>query len=87
MDVENGKISCGVTAVVRVQLKDGTFHEDVGYGMADNQKSKGAALEKAKKEAVTDAMKRFLHFPLQNALPPPFFFFFSSSLHFVLIFQ
>jgi len=40
-------------------LKDGTFHEDVGYGICDN-KSKGTAIENAKKEAVSDARKRAL---------------------------
>ena len=43
-------------------LKDGTFHEDVGYGTAENQKTKGSAYEKARKEAVTDATKRALRF-------------------------
>lgn len=49
----------GVTAVVRVTLKDGTFHEDVGYGTAEMPK-RGQAIEKAKKEAVSDARKRVL---------------------------
>ena len=49
----------GVTAVVRVTLKDGTFHEDVGYGNAENPK-RGPAIDKAKKEAVSDARKRAL---------------------------
>jgi len=48
-----------VTAVVRVTLKDGTFHEDVGYGTAENPR-RGQAIEKAKKEAVSDARKRVL---------------------------
>lgn len=56
----NGKISCGITAVVRVTLKDGTYHEDVGYGVSEGIRGKGAALEKAKKEAVSDALKRAL---------------------------
>jgi len=38
----------GVTAVVKVMLKDGTYHEDVGYGMAEHPK-KGSAIENAKK--------------------------------------
>ncbi|KAH8829487.1 Rad52/22 family double-strand break repair protein-domain-containing protein [Flagelloscypha sp. PMI_526] len=50
----------GVTAIVKVTLRDGVFHEDVGYGTAENQRNKGAALDKAKKEAVTDALKRSL---------------------------
>ncbi len=49
---DNGRVSCGVSAVVRVQLKDGTFHEDVGYGVSEGLKSKGASLEKAKKARI-----------------------------------
>lgn len=54
------KFNIGVTAVVRVTLRDGTFHEDVGYGGIENAKTKFMGLEKAKKEAVTDATKRAL---------------------------
>lgn len=60
LQVESGRVSLGVTCVVRVTLRDGTFHEDIGYGSAENQKSKAGAFEKARKEAVTDAMKRAL---------------------------
>lgn len=35
-------------------------YQDIGYGSAENQKSKASAYEKAKKEAVTDATKRAL---------------------------
>ena len=59
MEESKGKVCVGVTAVVRVTLKDGTFHEDVGYGMSENPK-KGSAIENAKKEAVSDARKRAL---------------------------
>lgn len=52
--------SCGVCAIVQVSLKDGTSHEDVGYGSSENMKSKGLALEKARKEAVSDGRKRAL---------------------------
>ncbi|OBZ67897.1 DNA repair and recombination protein rhm52 [Grifola frondosa] len=57
---ETRRFTVGVTAVVRITLRDGVFHEDVGYGMLENSKSKGAALDKCKKEAVTDAVKRTL---------------------------
>lgn len=57
---ENGKISLGLSTIVRVTLKDGTFHEDIGYGHIENCKGKAAAFEKAKKEAATDALKRAL---------------------------
>ncbi|KAJ1330253.1 hypothetical protein BSLG_009568 [Batrachochytrium salamandrivorans] len=46
LDNENGKYSLGVSAIVRVTLKDGTFHEDVGYGSIENSRSKIAAFEK-----------------------------------------
>ncbi|KAK0557404.1 DNA repair protein rad52 [Tilletia horrida] len=57
---ETGRVNVAVSVTVRVTLRDGTFHEDVGYGSMDNSKSRAAALEKSKKEAVTDALKRTL---------------------------
>ena len=43
---ESRRFNVGVTAIVRVTLRDGVFHEDVGYGLLENSKSKGAALDK-----------------------------------------
>uniref|UniRef100_A0A8C6TLF3 DNA repair protein RAD52 homolog n=1 Tax=Neogobius melanostomus TaxID=47308 RepID=A0A8C6TLF3_9GOBI len=60
VDVINGKFYVGVSAFVKVTLKDGAFHEDVGYGVSEGLKSKALSLEKARKEAVTDGMKRAL---------------------------
>lgn len=54
------KYSIGLSVIVRVTLRDGTFHEDLGYGQIDNCRSKAAAFEKAKKEGTTDALKRAL---------------------------
>uniref|UniRef100_H3D3J1 DNA repair protein RAD52 homolog n=1 Tax=Tetraodon nigroviridis TaxID=99883 RepID=H3D3J1_TETNG len=59
VDLINGRFYVGVT-FVKVQLKDGAFHEDVGYGVSEGLKSKALSLEKARKEAVTDGMKRAL---------------------------
>ncbi|RVD90759.1 Rad52-like DNA repair and recombination protein [Tubulinosema ratisbonensis] len=59
-DESVGKISLGVSVVVRVSLVDGNFKEDIGFGSSENQRSKVNAFEKAKKEAVTDAIKRAL---------------------------
>lgn len=57
------KVNLGLSVVVRVTLRDGTYHEDVGYGHIENCKGKAAAFEKAKKEGTTDALKRALrHF-------------------------
>ena len=64
-----------VTAIVRITLQDGCYHEDVGCGSGENIRGKASALDKvrlpcletrqilmieAKKEAVTDATKRAL---------------------------
>ncbi|KAL4927200.1 RAD52 DNA repair protein RADC [Aspergillus undulatus] len=55
-----GKVSLGLSVITRVTLRDGAYHEDVGYGHIENCKGKAAAFEKAKKEATTDALKRAL---------------------------
>ncbi|XP_078272620.1 DNA repair protein RAD52 homolog isoform X3 [Rhinoraja longicauda] len=60
VDLINGKFYVGVSAFIKVQLKDGCFHEDVGYGVSEGLKSKALSLEKARKEAVTDGLKRSL---------------------------
>jgi recombination DNA repair RAD52 pathway protein len=48
------------TFYLQVELKDGAFHEDIGYGVSEGMKSKAMSLEKARKEAVTDGLKRAL---------------------------
>lgn len=59
IEEEKEKFRCGASAVVRISLQDGCYHEvnsfsslltrkDVGYGCAEN-KSKGVAIENAKK--------------------------------------
>jgi len=58
-----GKWSAGVAATVRltVQVKGSAkevFHEDIGYGTMDNAPSRGQAMEKCRKEAMTDGIKR-----------------------------
>lgn len=57
-NAQNGRISLGLSVTLRVTLRDGAFHEDVGYGHIENCKGKAAAFEKAKKEGTTDALKR-----------------------------
>jgi len=59
-EFKEGKISVGYTCCCRVTLKNGIYKEDVGFGSSDNQKQRGLAIEKAKKEAATDALKRAL---------------------------
>ncbi|PLW14357.1 hypothetical protein PCANC_20896 [Puccinia coronata f. sp. avenae] len=58
--VGDGKYNVGVSAIVKISLRNGSSHEDVGYGKMENSRSKADALDKSKKEAVTDALKRTL---------------------------
>ena len=60
IDQSGEKFYVGVSTFVRVQLKDGTYHEDVGYGVSEGMRSKALSIEKARKEAVTDGLKRAL---------------------------
>jgi DNA repair and recombination protein RAD52 len=59
-DRQSKRANVGIAVVVRVTLRDGTYHEDVGYGIVANGQSKGTAFQKAKKEGTTDALKRAL---------------------------
>lgn len=48
----------GVSAIVRVRLRDGTSHEDLGYGQMENSKSRGAGLDKVRVSAVAQLRSR-----------------------------
>lgn len=62
-DTRTQRVNLGLSVTVRVTLRDGTYHEDIGYGNIENARNKAAAFEKAKKEGTTDALKRALrHF-------------------------
>ena len=50
-----GNFSAGASAIVRIQLADGIFREDLGYGGSSGS-MKADAISKAKKEAVTDGL-------------------------------
>lgn len=60
VDERNGRFSACVGATIRITLRDGCYREDRGGGCADNMRSKGEAVMKAEKEAVTDGVKRAL---------------------------
>lgn len=45
---EKGIWQCGYTCIVRVSLKDGTFHEDLGVGEGQSS-NKAISIETAKK--------------------------------------
>lgn len=44
--------SAGVTAVVRITLRDGTYHDDIGFAAIENVPSKGAALGMVRSQSV-----------------------------------
>ncbi|XP_028019294.1 DNA repair protein RAD52 homolog isoform X1 [Balaenoptera acutorostrata] len=53
--------TCCLQALGRWESEqDGSYHEDVGYGVSEGLRSKALSLEKARKEAVTDGLKRAL---------------------------
>lgn len=59
----NHKWHCTAQALARVTvLSTGAFHEDVGFGDMANSPTRGAAIDKCMKEAVTDAVKRCLRY-------------------------
>jgi DNA repair and recombination protein RAD52 len=62
-----GKWNIGVACTVRVTVlvvegatRREVCHEDVGYGTIDNAPGRGKGMEKCRKEAVTDGLKRAL---------------------------
>ncbi|KAI9031862.1 Rad52/22 family double-strand break repair protein-domain-containing protein [Phycomyces nitens] len=59
-ELEGNRYNVAASAQIRVTLKNGTFHEDIGCGSVENMRIKSAALEKARKAAVTDGLKRAL---------------------------
>jgi len=64
-----------------VQLKDGTYHEDVGYGVSEGMRSKALSIEKARKEAVTDGLKRALRY---KCFACTYFFYYWCCMQLVL---
>ncbi|KAJ2925393.1 hypothetical protein H1R20_g11718, partial [Candolleomyces eurysporus] len=54
---ESGRYSISVTALVRVTLRDGAFHEDVGSGMIENAKIKALGLDKVRLSFVTSEVR------------------------------
>ncbi|XP_008543855.1 DNA repair protein RAD52 homolog [Microplitis demolitor] len=54
-----GKYLIGCAAFVRVQLPDGTYHEEMGYSNAESS-VKGAAVYEARVSSITNALKKSL---------------------------
>lgn len=50
------------TAQIRVSLPNGCFHDGIGVGFVEGVRSKGEAIERAKKTAMTDGLKRALRY-------------------------
>lgn len=43
---ETQRFTVSCSAIVRVTVRNGAFHEDVGFGKCENAKSKADALDK-----------------------------------------
>ncbi|XP_076637430.1 uncharacterized protein LOC143349788 [Colletes latitarsis] len=54
-----GKYVCGCVTFVKIQLQDGTFHEDIGYCYAEGN-TKGLSIHFARIGSLTDAYKKVL---------------------------
>lgn len=54
-----GKYVCGCVTFIKVQLSDGTFHEDMGYCYAEGT-TKGLSIHQARTGSLTDAFKKVL---------------------------
>ena len=52
IDHYNDRYYVGVSSSVKVILRDGAFHEDIGYGVSEGMKSKALSIEKARKVFV-----------------------------------
>ncbi|PWN32873.1 uncharacterized protein FA14DRAFT_162116 [Meira miltonrushii] len=57
---ESGRWTVCIMCTGKITIRSGAFHQDCGFGNAENMKSLPAAMEKAYKEASTDALKRCL---------------------------
>jgi len=66
-DPNTQRYTIGIAAIVRVTLRDGVYHEDMGYGMMENSKSKAAAFDKVCTVHSTLFGQPFRHLPY---LPP-----------------
>jgi DNA repair and recombination protein RAD52 len=55
---DDGKISACATAVVRVTLADGTYHEDVGCGLSEGTNKKSGVYEKVRQRLGLDIGSR-----------------------------
>lgn len=62
VDVEesDGRATVTSRAQIRITLVDGSFREDIGFGMAERVKGKGKAIKQSQKSSITDAIKRTL---------------------------
>lgn len=43
---------------MRITLRDGTYHEDTGYGLIENLKGKGACLQKVSQRVSSATLLR-----------------------------
>ncbi|XP_046642529.1 uncharacterized protein LOC124327593 isoform X2 [Daphnia pulicaria] len=58
-ETANGYYSAIANSIIRMELKDGTYHEDIGTGYAEGLSSMATILKiQAKENAIVDGLKR-----------------------------
>ena len=70
-ETRDGKWCVGISVILRVTLRNGAYHEDIGYGACTNMPDKGQAIEKAKKVLLTPHPPSSATFPLTSSPPRP----------------
>ena len=66
-EAKGDRFNVGVSVILRVTLRNGAYHEDIGYGGCTNMPDKGQAIEKAKKVRAAPLSSHVPHHLLRTA--------------------
>ncbi|KAJ9591564.1 hypothetical protein L9F63_001918 [Diploptera punctata] len=60
IDCDNGRFTVGISVIVKVELKHGIYHEELGYGICTRNEDKGSAIALAQQNAATQGLRKAL---------------------------
>ncbi|XP_047118855.1 DNA repair protein RAD52 homolog [Schistocerca piceifrons] len=60
VDSNEGVFSVGISSVVKVELKDGTYHQEIGYGISEGLTSKIRSMSHAREDSVLRGIRSAL---------------------------
>lgn len=60
VDSNEGVFSVGISSVVRVELKDGTYHQEIGYGTSEGLRSKIQSMSHAREDSILRGIRSAL---------------------------